>query len=246
MSTHKLGNVRVCLKEKKEEVLIAVSKRGCCIGWISLFSECGGYSIGETGKRSPSIVQSRAMRGDDHGSCPLTKERFLECAVGKCPEVEISIGRITVRCLLDTGSNVSTLMESFFSEHLHGEDRDMHRDQKDGEAELLPPGTLGINIAQRCRQLILVKFDNALKGALDSDWQDALSKVQEATSEGVQSIVRIAGKVKTHVPAGSVNAVQGQAHKELPRTNGVVILKPGKMPLPGGLVLLPTVVYVVN
>ncbi len=72
------------------------------------------------------------MRGGVHGSSssPLTKERFLERAVGQCPEVEISIGGKSVKCLLDTGSNVSTLAESFFREHLHGEDRDMHSTSK--------------------------------------------------------------------------------------------------------------------
>lgn len=33
-------------------------------------------------------------------------------------------------CLSDMGSNVSTLAESFFREHLHGEDRDMHSNSK--------------------------------------------------------------------------------------------------------------------
>lgn len=65
------------------------------------------------------------MRGSTDGSNSgtLTKDRFLERAVGKCPEVEIHIGGVAVRCLLDTGSNVSTLTESFFKEHLNGEDQ---------------------------------------------------------------------------------------------------------------------------
>lgn len=68
------------------------------------------------------------MRGKPEGSnnSPLTKERFLERAVGTCPEVTIYIGGEPVCCLLDTGSNVSTLAESFFREHLHGEDKDIH------------------------------------------------------------------------------------------------------------------------
>lgn len=56
------------------------------------------------------------MRGGTDGSKTgtLTKEQFLERAVGKCPEVEIHAGGVAIRCLLDTGSNVSTLTESFF------------------------------------------------------------------------------------------------------------------------------------
>lgn len=68
------------------------------------------------------------MRGKPEGSNsnPLTKERFLERAVGTCPEVNICIDGEPAQCLLDTGSNVSTLTESFFREHLHGEDQDIH------------------------------------------------------------------------------------------------------------------------
>lgn len=55
------------------------------------------------------------MRGKPEGSNsnPLTKERFLERAVGTCPGVNICIGGDPARCLLDTGSSVSTLTESF-------------------------------------------------------------------------------------------------------------------------------------
>lgn len=51
------------------------------------------------------------MRGTPEGSgCrTLTKERFLERAVGQCPEVDVHIGGVPVKCLLDTKSNVSTL-----------------------------------------------------------------------------------------------------------------------------------------
>ncbi len=238
-----------------------------------------------TGKQGPSIAQSRAMRGGVHGSSssPLTKERFLERAVGQCPEVEISIGGKSVKCLLDTGSNVSTLADSFFREHLHGEDRDMHstskwlritaanklplpylgyveldiqvmgvtipgcgflivRDQKDEEPDHSPPCILGMNIAQRCKQLILAEFDSALAGALDSDWRDAFSMVHGEALTGANSTVRIAGRYRTRVPAASVATVQARASKKLPMTKGVIMLEPGAMALPGGLVLVPTVV----
>lgn len=70
---------------------------------------------------------SRAMRGRSGGSPEtLTKERFLRNAVGKCPIIDIQIGGVPLRCLIDSGSNVSTLTESFFRNQLHGEDEDMH------------------------------------------------------------------------------------------------------------------------
>lgn len=69
---------------------------------------------------------NRAIRGKSEGSKnPLTKERFLEHDVGQCPEVDVEVGGVPLRCLLDTGSNVSTLTERFFRDHLHGEDGDM-------------------------------------------------------------------------------------------------------------------------
>lgn len=67
------------------------------------------------------------MRGKSEGSKDtLTKEQFLKNTVGECPEVDIRIDGVPLRCLLDTGSNVSTLTESFFRDHLHGEEGDMH------------------------------------------------------------------------------------------------------------------------
>ncbi len=46
------------------------------------------------GNCAPPFAKSRAMRGGTAGSKTgtLTKEQFLECAVGKCPEVEIHTG----------------------------------------------------------------------------------------------------------------------------------------------------------
>ncbi len=155
-------------------------------------------------------MQSRALTEGVHGtsSSPLTKERFLERAVGQCPEVEISIGGKLVKCLLDTGSNVSTLAESFFREHIDMDIQVMGvtipgcgffivLDQKDEEPDHSPPGILGMNIAQRCKQLILAEFDSVLAGSLDSDWWDAFSMVNGEALTGANSTVRIAGRYRT-------------------------------------------------
>ena len=40
-----------------------------------------------------------------------------ECLVGRCLTVGVLLGEIPVRCLLDTGSNVFTITESFFEQH---------------------------------------------------------------------------------------------------------------------------------
>ncbi len=225
------------------------------------------------------------MRGRPEGSNsdPLTKERFIECAVGTCPEVIIHIGGEPVRCLLDTGSNVSTLTESFFREHLHGEDKDIHCTAKwlkitaanklplpylgyveldiqvmgltipecgflivkDGdvpEADSTPPGIIGMNIAQRCRQLVISEFDNTLGGHLDSVWREAFHRVLETELMEKVSIARVSGKHKAYVPASSVAAVSVKVHKRPAGSDFWALFEPGNGPLPGGLVPVPTLV----
>lgn len=98
--------------------------------------------------------------------------------------------------------------------------------------------------------LILAEFDNALVGTLDSHWQDAFRKVNEEVLVGVSSTFwnicwTIQDMHTEHcIPATSVSTVQVLVHKELPKIKGVVILEPGAMPLPGDLVLVPTLVSV--
>ncbi len=46
-----------------------------------------------------------------------------------------------------------------------------------------------MNIAQRCKQLIVAEFDNALVGSLDFDWWDVFSKVHKAALTGANSTV---------------------------------------------------------
>ena len=41
-------------------------------------------------------------------------------AIGKCPDATIEVGGVRVKCLLDTGAQVSTLTESFYKQHLAG------------------------------------------------------------------------------------------------------------------------------
>ncbi|XP_016363008.1 uncharacterized protein LOC107704564 [Sinocyclocheilus anshuiensis] len=116
------------------------------------------------------------------------------------------------------------------------------RDQNDGETDSAPPGILGMNIAQRCKQLIQAEFDNALEGTLDADWRASLTRVQEATPVGANSVVRVAGTRKSYAPAASVATIQARTHKELAENRDLRLFEPGKASLPGGLVLVPTLV----
>ncbi len=114
------------------------------------------------------------------------------------------------------------------------------RDQNDGEYG--PPGILGMNVAQRCKQLILAEFDHALEGTLDADWRAVLNRVQEAAPVGANSMVRVAGTRKLYVPAASVATIQARTPKEVAGNRGLSLFEPGKASLPGGLVLVPTLV----
>lgn len=38
-------------------------------------------------------------------------------AIGNCPVAEIRVGGVDIRCLIDTGAEVSTVTESFYKEH---------------------------------------------------------------------------------------------------------------------------------
>lgn len=65
---------------------------------------------------------TRAIRGQPVDS---SQEELLKRAVGTCPQVDIKVLGVEVSCLLDTGSQVSTISESFFRQHLGGDDEDM-------------------------------------------------------------------------------------------------------------------------
>ncbi|KAK3703901.1 hypothetical protein QZH41_009140 [Actinostola sp. cb2023] len=43
---------------------------------------------------------------------------LVEHLAGNCPEVRVRVGDVDVRCLIDTGAEVSTVTESFYKEHL--------------------------------------------------------------------------------------------------------------------------------
>ncbi|RXN39428.1 Transposon Ty3-I Gag-Pol poly [Labeo rohita] len=78
-------------------------------------------------QQGPSMALSQATQGVVSGSPPegTSRDRFLERAVGTCPMVDLKIRGVLVSCLLDTGSQVSTITEGFFREHLSGNESDV-------------------------------------------------------------------------------------------------------------------------
>ncbi|KAI8776913.1 Transposon Ty3-I Gag-Pol poly [Biomphalaria glabrata] len=64
-------------------------------------------------KRQPTVVTSRATEG-------LTKDSVLNKIAGTCPTVEVLIEGVPLLAMVDTGSQVSTVTESFFFRHFQG------------------------------------------------------------------------------------------------------------------------------
>ncbi|CAH3179231.1 unnamed protein product [Porites lobata] len=69
--------------------------------------------------QSPPAAESQAAGGNSPGSpCPPQLPGIVyERAVGSCPVTTVKLGGVHVRCLLDSGSQVSTIAESFFNKH---------------------------------------------------------------------------------------------------------------------------------
>ncbi|KAK0131974.1 Retrovirus-related Pol polyprotein from transposon 17.6 [Merluccius polli] len=64
----------------------------------------------DAGKLKPTELQSHSSGGAFTGSSVDSMSRLMS----SCPNIDVSIGGVTISCLLDTGSMVSTMTESFF------------------------------------------------------------------------------------------------------------------------------------
>ena len=61
---------------------------------------------------------SQEVGNDINGSWDVDKEVIFSKLVGNCPEAKIQLGSVSTNCLLDSGSEISTVTESFFKESL--------------------------------------------------------------------------------------------------------------------------------
>ncbi|XP_073718876.1 uncharacterized protein [Misgurnus anguillicaudatus] len=73
------------------------------------------------GKLAPSESLSHGSGGGSSDSSNLNEVSCLNASklVGSCPSVSVLMGGVRVSCLLDTGSMVSTVAESFFFQHFN-------------------------------------------------------------------------------------------------------------------------------
>lgn len=221
------------------------------------------------------------MRGETIGSSDMTsRSRLLERAVGKCPVVELKIKGVNTSCLLDTGSQVSTLTESFFRDSLSGLNQEMLSTSgwlkltaangldipylgyleldvetmgmvlpdcgflivKDSPSSSTVPGLIGMNIISRCREIVHAEFDTTLNGHLDSDWRETFQKVQSVSLVHQSSFARVSGRDLTHVPALSVATIVVRGARRVGVEGKSLLLEPVSTPLPGGLLVVPTLV----
>lgn len=65
-------------------------------------------------------MKSQTAGGAQSGSVtvPYIDPQVYECLVGECDTVEVSMGGVKFQCLIDSGSNVSSVTESFFFKQL--------------------------------------------------------------------------------------------------------------------------------
>lgn len=181
------------------------------------------------------------MRGKSEGSeNRLTKEHFLENAVGRCPEVDVQIGGVPLRCFLDTGCNVSTLTESFLRDHLHEGDEDMHCTAR----------CLGLTAANKLPLPYLgyVELDIQVMGITIHECgfliiKDGDTEEPDTVLPGIIGM-NITKRCRQLVLAEYTTTSWIRSGERLQNT--CTLLKPGKTFLPGGLMVLPMVISTNN
>ena len=176
-------------------------------------------------------------------------------AVGSCPEVSVNLGGVKdVRCLLDTGAQVSTITESFFNEHL------AHEEIINVSEFISITGAQGLTVPYR--GYVLRDVNKALKSTSESRFQQMLAGSSEGTAwvhvlalyEEViarkpetttekRYQVRSGGRKPILLPARCSVTIDCTTHR--PKQPYVAIVEERDVStLPNGLVLLPTLVRV--
>lgn len=99
-----------------------------CPSQLHSSSQCVSGSIHQPtaeGKLAPPNVQGRSLGGDMQGSDDVTVA-LKECLIAPSPQVVIKLAGVNVKCILDTGSTVSTISESFFKQHFNDKLKSCH------------------------------------------------------------------------------------------------------------------------
>ena len=81
--------------------------------------ECWSAALlSDVGELVPSELQSHSLGGATTGSQVASCNVDGSGLISSCPHLEVNMGGVRVPCLVDTGSMVSTISESYFRQHL--------------------------------------------------------------------------------------------------------------------------------
>ncbi|KAL1249465.1 hypothetical protein QQF64_020470 [Cirrhinus molitorella] len=203
-------------------------------------------------KYGPSMALNEATQGVVSGSPPegTSRDRFLERAVGKCPMVDLKIRGVLVSCLLDTGSQVSTITEGFFREHLFGNESDVL--STSGWLKItaangldipylgyieLDVEVMGMTLPE-CGFLIVKETPSPSSVAVLIG-MNIISKCRQIVHAEFDTTL---GKTAAHVPAWSAATVLIKGIQSGKKDGSVWLVEPVNTPLPEGLVVVPTLV----
>ncbi|KAI3368217.1 hypothetical protein L3Q82_007943 [Scortum barcoo] len=103
-------------------------------------------------------------------------------------------------------------------------------------------GLIGMNVVKKCRELVNAEFDTTLQGGLDSRWWEAFHRLHAVTVTDRLAFARVAGKDVVHVPASSAVTVMARGLRNVSSVGPPLLLEPISTPLPGGLIVVPTLV----
>ena len=244
----------------------------------------------------PSAVRSHAAEGDMVGS--YTPQKNLDPfsrLVGPRAHVTVRMGGVETLCLLDTGSQVSTITESFFRQnfqswgperlqscgwlqlkaanhlsipHLGYLELDIQilgrvvprrgvivvRDPPHNSSALGAPGCLGMNVIQECYHELFNEhgndlFDLPTVRRAPPAWRQALLHCHKAEVGRPDRVgmAKVRGKSRIRIPAGTTKFVATTCAQYYYSGPTTVLLEPiENCPLPGGLLLAPSMVRIVR
>ena len=214
-------------------------------------------------KLTSSTTKGRVVEGNQSGSSK-TDIANLECLVGHAPTLEVKMAGVPVLCLVDTGSQVTTVTESFFKEHL----KTLATDVMDPHRWLTVRAANGIEVPytgyveldmEVCgmkipqRGVLIVKDTTELAGKkvngllgtnvlmqvpVLKDMLNGMSTGTCVATEDSVSFARVAGNCPILVPANSYMDVRARGRY----SKGAKIVEPLVTPLPGNLLVVNTLI----
>ncbi|KAK0137686.1 hypothetical protein N1851_026116 [Merluccius polli] len=194
-----------------------VSTVGICFSTAGLAAR----SRSASGKLAPAVLQSQSSEGAITGSPVIVRDERGAKLIATCPHLDIIIGEVVVPCLVDTGSMVSTVTESFFRQHFEIWDQEKLRSchwLQLRAANGLPIPYLGYLELERCHQ------------------------ASPSPPSNTGGNVKVRGKKACRIPGGTMQIVPATSATWYPDIT--VLFEPLDRGLPAGLLASPALVRV--